>query len=228
VRSGLGSSLSPNYLDAEGALEEIVESLRAMRALVEPAAQAAYDPHIADYSSLAVDVGRRNAPANWRTRIDVGEKEIKSKFSYATAPIVSKWPPGMGPEPASSSPPPAPVVSKDPPPPPPAPKAAPDVPMRMAFKAWKQSHADLVGAFEAGRDAASAYSDVQDSLSALKKGVPASRHAKIDLMLAVYEQQHTETKGFSAVPANGSKELIRKQLDVVRETLETEYDPDRK
>ncbi|HKS15788.1 MAG TPA: hypothetical protein VJU16_00590 [Planctomycetota bacterium] len=228
VRSGLGSSVQRNYRDAAGALEEIAEALRVMRALVADEAKPAYDPYIASYAELAADTNRDRAPANWLTRIDVGEKEIKSKFSYVQAPIVATWPPGMGP---SSGDAPAPKPQTPPSdtasPPPPAPKG-PEMPIRLAYKAWKQSHADLADAFKAGRDATAAYADVKSAIAAMKQGVPAARHAKLDLMLAVYDQQHGETKGFTTIPAHGSKELILKQLDVVKETLESEYDPDRK
>jgi hypothetical protein len=225
VRSGLGPAGQRNYIDASAALEEIAESLRVMRALVKEEAKPAFDPYIASYTDLAEDVGRRSPPANWQTRLDQGEREVKSKFSYAQAPIVADWPAGMGPTHGTAPPskPPAPA----PDPAAPAPKA-PEVSIRLAFKAWKQSHADLAEAFRAGRDAASAYEDVKAAIAAMKQGLPAARHAKLDLMLAVYEQQHGETKGFTAIPAHGSRELILKQLDVVKETLETEYDPDRK
>jgi hypothetical protein len=225
VRAGLGRDMPRNYLDAAGALEEIAESLRVMRALVVSSAQAAYDPYIESYAELASDVGRRRPPANWLTRIDQGEKEIKSRFSYTNAPIVTEWPPGMGtnhePTPASNRPP------ETATPPPPAPRA-PAIPIRLAFKAWKQSHADLAAAFQNGRDPGAAYGDVLDAIDAMKKAVAAERRAKLDLMLAVYEQQHGETGGFKAPPPQGSRELILKQLDVVKETVETEYDPDRK
>jgi len=200
-----------------------------MRALVVESAKAAYDPYIATYAELATDVERQRPPSNWRTRIDQGEKEIKTRFSYATAPIVKEWPPGMGPGTGTSPPPPHPETTPegDASPPPPPPKT-PVLSMRLAFKAWKQSHADLAAAFQAGRDPAAAYTDIQAAIAAMKQGLPEARHAKLDLMIAVYDQQHVETKGFTTVPAHGSKELILKQLDVVKETLETEYDPDRK
>jgi hypothetical protein len=227
VRAGLGRDMPRNFLDAAGALEEIAESLRVMRALVVESAQTAYDPYINSYAELASDVSRRRPPANWQTRIDQGEKEIKSRFSYTEAPIVSEWPAGMGTahEAATSTRPPE--VKADPAPPP-APRAPEALPLRLAFKAWKQSHADLVAAFQGGRDPAASYGDVQDAVDAMKKALPAERRAKLDLMLAVYEQQHAETGGFKATPPRGSRELILKQLDVVKETLETEYDPDRK
>src|SRR5262245_50352257 len=224
VRQGLGIGTQRNYLDAAAALEEIADSLRVMRALVPDASKPPFDPYIKTYAELASDVGRRRPPANWQTVIDQGEREIKSKFPYSTAPIVHEWPPGMGP----NNIPPAKGPADPGPPPPPVSTPAAVVPLRLAFKAWKQSHADLAAAFDAGKDAAVAYEDVRGAISAMKEGLPAARHAKLDLMLAVYEQQNSETKGFTAVPPHGSKALILKQLDVVKETLEPEYDPDRK
>ena len=237
VRMGLGPSEQRNYLDATQALEEIAENLRVMRSVVEESAKPAYEPYIEEYTELALDVGRRRPPANWQTRVDISEKEVKSKFSYAQAPIVAEWPPGLGPTKESpaptntsqaKAPPPQPLAADPFDPKPSAPVPAPAMPSRLAFKAWKQSHADLAAAFAGGKDATSAYEDVKSAIAAMKQSIPASRHAKLDLMVAVYEQQHGETKGFSAVPSHGNKELIQKQLDVVRETLETEYDPDRK
>ena len=227
VRQGLGNANNRNHRDAAGALAEIVESLRVMRALVTEEAKKAYDPYIASYESLARDTDLDRAPANWQTRIDTGEKEIKSKFSYAQAPIVSAWPPGMGPGTSSTEAPQSTTKTPDAAAPPPHSKG-PEIPIRLSFKAWKQSHADLVEAFKTGRGAEAAYADIQSAVAAMKQGLPAARHAKLDLMLAVYEQQHGETKGFTAVPQHGSKDLILKQLDVVKETLESEYDPDRK
>jgi len=227
VRSGLGQSPERNYVDSGAALQEIAEALKNMQVLVTAEAKAAFDTYITNYSQLASDVQRHQPPANWQTRIDLGEKEIKIRFAPSKASIVTEWPPGMGPKGG------APVEANTPketpptPAPPPAPKA-PEVPVRLAFKAWKQSHADLVEAFKAAKDPRTTYGDVLGALAAMKEGLPAARHAKLDLMRAVYEQQHEETKGFTAVPPHGSKELILKQLDVVKETLETEYDPDRK
>jgi len=228
VRFGLAQSNPRNYLDSGGALEEIAESLRVMRALVPEGAKADYDPYIMAYEELALDVGRQRPPSNWQTRIDQGEKEIKSRFSPGQATVVKDWPPGLGPAsdgsaPAGQPPPPPKAASPDAPTP-----AAPAVPLRISFKAWKQSHADLAAAFQAGTDPAAAYKDVQDSIAAMKQAMPAERRAKLDLMLAVYEQQHAETGGFKTAPPRGSKDLILKQLDVVKETLEAEYDPDRK
>ncbi len=228
VRSGLGPTADRNYIDASAALDEIAESLRVMRALVIEEAKPAYDPYIASYADLALDVERRRPPANWQTRLDQGEKEIKSKFSYAQAPIVADWPAGMGPTHGTVPQPKPPLAPTDADVPPPSSPKGPEIPIRLAYKAWKQSHADLAAAFNSGKDATRAYTDVQDAIAAMKQTLPRARHAKLDLMLAVYEQQHGETKGFSAVPAHGSKELILKQLDVVKETLEAEYDPDRK
>jgi hypothetical protein len=226
VRQGLGIGTQRNFLDAAAALEEIADSLRVMRALVPDDSKAPYDPYIKTYADLATDVGRRRPPANWQTVIDQGEREIKSKFAFTTAPIVKEWPPGMGTN-ANVVPPATGPAEADPiPPAPPAPVAV--VPLRLAFKAWKQSHADLAAAFDAGKDATPAYEDVRGAITAMKDGLPAARHAKLNLMLAVYEQQHAETKGFTAVPPHGTKALILKQLDVVKETLATEYDPDRK
>lgn len=229
VRLGLGPAAQRNYIDAAAALEDIAEALRIMRALVVDASKPAYDPFIADYAELAADVSRRRPPSNWQTRLDQNEKDVKSKFSYVTAPIVKDWPAGMGPthEGSTAAPPPAPPSDGIDDLPPPS-NTVTIVPLRLAFKAWQQSHADLAAAFKAGRSAASAYADVQAAITVMKQNVPPGRHAKLDLMLAVYEQQYGETKGFSAVPPHGSKDLILKQLDVVKETLETEYDPDRK
>ena len=226
VRQGLGIGTQRNFLDAAAALEEIADALRVMRALVPDGSKPAYDPYIKTYAELASDVGRQRPPATWQTVIDRGEREIKSKFPYSTAPIVSEWPPGMGPNAGAVPPATGPAESGSPPPPAANPAAV--VPLRLAFKAWKQSHADLAAAFDAGKDAAAAYDDVRGAISAMKEGLPAARHAKLNLMLAVYEQQHSETKGFASVPPHGSKALILKQLNVVKETLETEYDPDRK
>ena len=228
VRFGLGQADPRNYLDSGGALEEVAESLRVMRALVPDSAKPDYDPYIMAYEELASDVGRQRPPANWQTRIDQGEKEIKSKFSPGQATVVKEWPPGLGPGPegpssaGSQASPPKEASPVAPPP------AAPVVPIRMSYKSWKQSHSDLVAAFQAGTDPTAAYKDVQDSIAAMKQGVPADRRAKLDLMLSVYEQQSAETNGFKSAPPRGSKELILKQLDVVKETLEAEYDPDRK
>jgi len=226
VRTGLGASPQRNYVDSGAALQEITESLRTMQTLVSGEAKAAFDPYIATYTRLASDVERQQPPANWQTRIDVGEKEIKIKFSPSKMPIVSEWPPGMGPR--GAPPPEAKTPPESKPPAPPPPPRAPEIPVRLAFKAWKQSHAELVEAFKTGKDAQTAYADILGAISAMKEGLPAARHAKLDLMRAVYEQQNEETKGFTSVPPHGSKELILKQLDVVKETLETEYDPDRK
>ena len=231
VRRGLGTSVQQNTRDAAAALEEIAGNLRVMQALVVDASKAAFDPYIADYADLAKSVDRQNAPANWQTRIDRNEREIKSKFSFLEAQVVTQWPEGMGPQataaPPKPPPPPAPAPDAPPPPAPVSPPATPLSP-RLAYRAWKQAHADLAAAFQAGKDAASAYADIQEALKALKQGLPAARHAKVDLMLAVYEQQSGETKGFTTVPPHGSKELILKQLDVVKESLEAEYDPDKK
>jgi hypothetical protein len=226
VRSGLGASPQRNYVDSGAALEEVAEALRVMQALVNEETKAAYDPYIASYTRLASDVERHQPPANWQSRIDMGEKEIKIKFSPSKAPIVSEWPPGMGPK--GGAPPESKTPAEPKPSSPPPPLKSPEIPNRLAFKAWKQSHADLLEAFKSGKDARSAYGDVLGAIAAMKEGLPAARHAKLDLMKAVYEQQHEETKGFTAVPPHGSKELILKQLDVVKETVETEYDPDRK
>jgi hypothetical protein len=228
VRRGLGTSVQQNYRDAAAALEEVTGNLRIMQALVVDASKPAFDPYIADYADLAKAVDRQNAPANWQTRLDRNEREIKSKFSFLEAQIVTQWPEGMGPQATTPAPkPPAPAPDSAPAPTP-VPPPSPAMPPRLAYRAWKQSHTDLVAAFQGGKEAASPYADVQAALAAMKQGLPAARHAKIDLMLAVYEQQNGETRGFTTVPPHGSKELILKQLDVVKESLEAEYDPDKK
>jgi hypothetical protein len=223
VRTGLGGSEAKNYLDASAALSEVAESLKTMQALVTEEAKEGYLPYIARYEGLALDVSRHRIPASWQTRIDQDEREIKSQFSTKTAPIVRDWPPGLRPEKEPAA---EPGKPADPPPPPPV--KTPDVPFRLAFKAWKQSHTDLVDLFTAGKDCKQAYSDILNALSAMKEGIPAARQPKLGLMISVYEQQHEETKGFTAIPPHASKELILKQFGVVKETLEAEYDPDRK
>jgi len=222
VRSGLGDPETKNYIDASAALSEIAEGLKTMQSLVTAEAKEDYLPYITRYESLALDVSRRRPPANWQTKIDQDEREIRSKFSPKNAAIVQDWPPELRP---------AKETVKDPGKPaeaPPPPSKTPDVPFRLAFKAWRQAHADLVELFTAGKDCRQAYADTLSALAAMKEGTPAARHPKLGLMVAVYEQQHEETKGFTAVPPHGSKELILRQLGVVKDTVEAEYDPDRK
>jgi hypothetical protein len=196
VRSGLGSSSQRNYRDAGGALEEIAESLRVMRALVTDEAKPAYDPYIAAYAELAVDTSRDRAPANWQTRIDQGERDIKGKFSYVQAPIVSTWPRGWDRErrrrPPSKAASPIRLAARR--------GQGPEIPHPPSYKAWKQSHTISPG-LQAGRCDGTTYADVQSSIAAMKQGSRGAPRRETRPALAVYEQQLARRREFSAIPA---------------------------
>ncbi|MBI4564918.1 MAG: hypothetical protein HY716_09535 [Planctomycetes bacterium] len=222
VRDSLSRMGMKNVAGAKAALDEIVENLEILHSLLsDPAAKEALRPYVIAYRELAADVERGRYGANWKTQIDQAEREIKSRFAPSKVAIMSSWPPGREPTPPDAAKPAADASTPEPPPPP--------VPSyRLAFQAWKQSHADLTERFKNSADCAGAYASVLEAVDAMKSQLPEARRAKLELMRSVYEQQHAETSGFTKIPEHGSKELILRQLGIVQETLEREYDPEKK
>ncbi len=216
VRGYLRGS-TPFYSGAEHSLLEIAEYLRTMQAFAAEPAKSAIGPYIEKYRGLASDTGTGRPGASWESTMTRWEQEVRSAFSPNAVEVPNAWPPGFGPAPApSTAPTPAPTPAPDP-------QAA-----RVAWKAWKVSHAELVKLYVEGRDASAAWSDASAALGQLRKALPADRAGRLELMIQVLGKQAAATRSFTAAPEGGTRDSVAWELGKVAETLEAEYAPDGK
>lgn len=218
----------PNSYGVWRSLEQIAECLEAMHQVALDPWKTALVPHIRWYREMTRQAKIGSYGGSFETELSRRLQEIKTRFKPGAVDILAEFP---GKKPEQPAPPPivsVPTLDETAPPAPPAAPAKTEVPLWMAFSAWRQAHADLVAAYAKKENAAVAYERVRAALAALRAAVPAERQKKIALCEATYEQQHEETKGFTQPPLGGKEEDALRVLQLVSAMLEAEYDPDKK
>ncbi len=219
-------------------LLNIVKNLKTMQTLLVDPEPETVTPLIDFYSAMYQKSNRKQIQlGNWdKAKFLKSKREVQKNFAPGivsltktnpTDPEKGEIPPPI--EEKGMVPPPVeekgeePVVKKEPAPTPQKDSSAAEY--RLLYKAWVNSHEELVEAFQKKQKTNLSYEEVRTSLEKIS-GLLKPKKAEILVVYRnFYARIHEDTAGFTTLPAGAKKEDILNDLRIVFSGIQKELDP---
>jgi len=228
-------SRGQNQLGAREALAQIVRCLEIMKACVQEADRARFDPYLVRYGTWLKDVDNGTWGGAFLTDLERTEREVKSAFNPATAQLLAEFPgakPGKPGDPTlASDKVEVPVLKNktaaEAPKARTEPEVNPAVALRILYKAWDRAHDELIAAYKDKKPCGAKYDDVITSLRLLKDNQTGDSAAKLQIYIDYYGDVKEKTQGFTVLPEKTVWKDIVDELDVAARVIRKEFNPDK-
>jgi hypothetical protein len=219
-------------------LLNIVKNLKTMQTLLVDPAPETVNPLIDFYSEMYQKANRKQIQlGNWdKAKFLKRKREVQKNFAppivsltktNPTDPEKGEIPPPL--EEKGMVPPPGeekgkePVVIKDPAPAPKKDSSAAEY--RLLYKAWVNSHEELVEAFQKKQNTNPSYEEVVTSLEKISGLLKPKKAETLVVYRNFYARIHEDTAGFTTLPAGAKKEDILNDLRIVFSGIQKELTP---